>query len=127
MPSLQGKDLAIALAQETFNMQAEDVRVFDLKDTSSLTCFTVICSASSLPHLKAIVEQTEENLLKATPSTPSIYAEGNPQSRWMILDYIDVILHVLHTDTRPIYALEKFWIEEGGEEILWKEEKNSPS
>ncbi len=101
-------DLAKACAQAAYNIQAEDIKVLDLRGISSLTDFLVICSGTSMPHLKAIMRDIEIEIADKRKESPH-YSEGKADSRWVILDYIDVMVHVMHEEMRDLYNLEALW------------------
>jgi ribosome-associated protein len=104
----EGQELAVACARAADEMQAENIRVMDLRGLSSLTDFMIVCSGNSMPHLKAILREVDRRVLETTGAKPA-YAEGKADSRWVVLDYIDVMVHVLHTEMRELYALEDLW------------------
>jgi len=110
----EGIELAVACAQAAEEIQAEDIRVIDLTGISSLTDFMVICSGTSLPHLKAVMRDVEKEVIKKYATSP-VQAEGGSDSRWMVLDYIDVMVHVMHQEMRDLYGLEDLWAE--GKEV----------
>ena len=104
----QGKELALACAKAAGEIQAENIRVFDLRGLSTLTDFMVICSGSSMPHLRAILRDVRAHVEEWTGARP-VNAEGNVDSRWGVLDYIDVMVHVMHDEMRVFYDLESLW------------------
>lgn len=89
-------------------MQAEDIVVLDLRGISTLADFFVICTATSLPHMKAVNRdirlKTEEGIGEKPRSS-----EGDPGSMWLVIDYVDVVVHVFHEEKRDLYALEDLW------------------
>jgi len=93
------------IAEET---GGEDIVVLDLKGISSLADYFVLVSGTSVPHLKALARDvrhgTEERLGEEPRST-----EGEAASLWLVLDYVDVVVHLLHEETRGRYALEDLW------------------
>ena len=114
----EGKELAIACARAAEEIQAEDICVIDLTGISSLTDFMVICSGSSLPHLKAVMRDVDKEVREKYEVSPN-QSEGGSDSRWMVLDYIDVMVHVMHQEMRELYGLEDLWAE--GKEVEWQE------
>ncbi|MDP0490341.1 MAG: ribosome silencing factor [Verrucomicrobiota bacterium JB023] len=104
----KAKELAVACARAAEEIQAEDIRVLDLRGISTLTDFMVICSGSSMPHLKAILRDVEKGVFESTGQRPS-HAEGRAVTRWVVLDYFDVMVHILHDEMREHYALEELW------------------
>jgi len=80
----------------------------DLREISTFTDFFVICSGTSEPHLKAIASEIEDELKKTHGIKP--YAvDGYPLSQWIVLDYSNVVIHVLHEQKRDYYRLEDLW------------------
>ncbi len=114
---VKGLELAIACAKAAEDIQAEDIRVLDLQGISSLTDFMVICSGSSMPHLKAILREVSKGVEASTGDSPT-HTEGKAVTRWVVLDYFDVMVHILHQDMREIYALEELWGD--AEEVNWQ-------
>jgi len=82
--------------------------VLDLRGISTLTDFFVICSGTSEPHLKAIAGEIETKLREDYDTRPAA-VDGFPASQWIVLDYLQVIVHVLHRDKRDFYSLEDLW------------------
>ncbi|BDS08412.1 ribosomal silencing factor RsfS [Oceaniferula spumae] len=116
--AIAGKELAIACARAAEEIQAEDICVLDLTGVSTLTDFMVVCSGTSLPHLKAVMRDVEKDVIEKFATSPA-QAEGGSDSRWMVLDYIDVMVHVMHQELRDLYGLEDLWAE--GKEVEWQD------
>jgi ribosome-associated protein len=68
----------------------------------------VICSGTSEPHLKAIAGEIENRLRKEYATKPAAL-DGFPASQWIVLDYLQVVVHVFHRDKREFYCLEDLW------------------
>lgn len=100
--------LAKTCARHADEIQAEDIVVIDLRGLSSLADFFVICTATSLPHLKAVSRdvrhKTEEELGEVPRS-----ADGEASSMWLVIDYVNVVVHVFHEEKRDFYRLEELW------------------
>jgi ribosome-associated protein len=82
--------------------------VLDLRGISTFTDFFVICSGTSEPHLKAIAGEVETKL-KQDHSIRANAIDGFPASQWIVLDYLQVIVHVFHQAKRAFYSLEDLW------------------
>ena len=82
--------------------------ILDLQGISTFTDFFVICSGTSEPHLKAIAGEIETRL-KTDHDMRPISIDGFPASQWIVLDYMQVIVHVFHRDKREFYSLEDLW------------------
>ena len=116
---LTGSNLALACAKAADELKAEDVRIFDLRGISTLTDFMVVCSGNSLPHLKAIVREVEGSV-REKGSDPALHTEGKAASRWVVIDFIDVMVHVLDEEFREHYALESLWGD--AKEVAWNDQ-----
>jgi ribosome-associated protein len=82
--------------------------VLDLREISNFTDYFVICSASSEPQLKAIAGEIEA-ALKEAHGTRAVAVDGFPASQWIVLDYLQVVVHIFHRDKRAFYSLEDLW------------------
>lgn len=82
--------------------------MLDLREISSFTDFFVICSGTSEPHLKAIASEIEGRLKKDHGVRASA-VDGFPSSQWIVLDFMQVIAHVFHSEKRAFYSLEDLW------------------
>ena len=81
--------------------------MLDLRGISSFTDFFVICSGTSEPQLKAIANEIETHLREHYSLRP-VAVDGFPASQWMVLDYLQVVVHIFHRDKRAFYSLEGF-------------------
>jgi len=82
--------------------------VLDLRGISTFTDFFVICSGTSEPHLKAIAGEIEARL-REEDGIRAASVDGFPSSQWIVLDYLQVIVHVFHQEKRAFYSLEDLW------------------
>ena len=82
--------------------------VLDLRGISTFTDFFVVCSAASEPQLKAIAGEIEGQLKQNHRVRPTA-VDGFPTSQWIVLDYMQVIVHVFHAEKRDFYSLEDLW------------------
>ncbi len=86
-----------------------DIVILDLGGTgSSIADFFVICTGSSDTQMDAILESVEKEVQKATGETPW-HREGIQNKEWMLLDYVDVVVHIFRKDIRSFYSLETLW------------------
>jgi ribosome-associated protein len=79
-----------------------------LRAISTFTDFFVICSATSEPQLKAVANEIETQLREDHSIRP-VAIDGFPASQWIVLDYLQVVVHVFHRDKRAFYSLEDLW------------------
>ena len=104
-------DLAKACAQAADDAKATNIAIYDLRSTSSLTEYAVVCTATSVPHLRAVLRDVGKDVAEQYDLQP-IYAERTPQALWSVLDYIDVMVHIMADEVRSFYNLEELWHEE---------------
>ncbi|HEY6292696.1 MAG TPA: ribosome silencing factor [Terriglobia bacterium] len=87
--------------------KALDLTVLDLKGISSFTDFFVICAGTSTRHTQAICDAIIEEL-KKKGSKPA-HVEGYPQAEWILVDYLDFVVHIFLERAREFYDLERLW------------------
>ncbi len=105
---MDSKKLALLCRDYADHRKAEDVVVLDVHDLSSVTDYFVIASGTSEPHLRAVVEEITSRLRDEHDIRP-VRTDGSVQGAWIALDFFDVIVHVMRTDTRERYDLEGLW------------------
>ena len=105
---MDSKKLAQLCRDFAENKKAENIAVLDVRKLSSVTDFFVIVTGTSQPHLRAIVEEINSRLRDEHDVRPA-RTEGMVSGAWVVLDYFDVIVHVMHTETRARYDLEGLW------------------
>ncbi len=103
---MRSSTLARRIAALTLTKKAQDVVIMDLRRLTSMTDFFVVCSADSEIQAKAIADGVDEGL-EQQGARPWHREMGSTQ--WILLDYVDVVLHVFHKRTRTFYNLEKLW------------------
>lgn len=82
--------------------------MLDLRGISTFADFFVICSGTSEPHLKAIASSIREGLRDETGLSPAA-VDGYPTSQWVIIDYVQVLIHIFNVSKREYYDLETLW------------------
>ena len=105
---MDSKKLAMLCRDLADNKKAEDLLVMDVKNISSITDYFVIASGSSEPHLRATSEEITETLKDEHGIIPSAQ-DSNLQTGWVVIDFFDVIVHVMRSDVRKRYDLESLW------------------
>ena len=102
-------ELAMTAAQAAADKKAQDIVVIDVAEQLAVTDAFVIASASNERQVAAIVDAVEEALLNLPEKAKPVRREGERQGRWVLLDYIDVVVHIQHAEERVYYALERLW------------------
>jgi ribosome-associated protein len=105
---MDSKKLVLLCREFADNKKAEDIVILDVRDLSSVTDYFVIASGTSEPHLRAIVEEITSKLRDEHGIRP-VRTDGSTQGAWVALDFFDVIVHIMRTDTRERYDLEGLW------------------
>jgi ribosome-associated protein len=78
--------------------------------------FFIICEASSTTQVKAIADFVEEHVEAAVQESP-YHSEGHQTAHWVLIDYVNVVVHVMQPETRKFYKLEEMWNDAEGEEL----------
>jgi len=86
---------------------ATDIIAYDVSEQLVITDVFLLCSAANDRQVKAIVDEIEDKLRKA--GAKPVRREGEREGRWVLLDYLDVVIHVQHAEERVFYSLERLW------------------
>jgi ribosome-associated protein len=86
---------------------ASDIIAYDVSEQLVITDAFLLCSASNDRQVKSIVDEIEDKLRKV--GAKPVRREGEREGRWVLLDYLDVVIHVQHTEERVFYSLERLW------------------
>ena len=84
-----------------------DVKILKLKSLSAVCDYFVIVSGSASVHVRAIAEGIDDGMRQA--GYKPLFSEGARQGNWVLLDYVDIVVHIFYEPTRRFYALEKLW------------------
>ncbi|AUA13872.1 ribosome silencing factor [Streptomyces sp. SID8382] len=101
-------ELINAAAQAAADKLAHDIIAYDVSDVLSITDAFLLASAPNDRQVKSIVDGIEERLNKDLDAKP-VRREGDREARWVLLDYVDIVVHVQHSEERVFYALERLW------------------
>ena len=105
---LDSKKFACIVAQYLDDKLGKDITILNISNVSSLADYFVIATGDSTPHVKALME-TVKDKVKSTFSRLPLRQENDIKNRWNLIDYGDVVVHILHKEERETYAIEKFW------------------
>jgi ribosome-associated protein len=94
-------------AQICLDFKANDVVMLDLRGVSDMTDFFIVASGTSDTHVRSIGERLAEEMKKA--GSPAYHVEGLAQGRWVLLDFVDFVVHIFHPTLRNFYQLERLW------------------
>lgn len=105
---MDSKKLALLCRDLAENRKAEDVVVLEVREVSSVADYFVLASGTSEPHLRAIVEEIRDKLRDEHGIRPNA-VDGTLPTSWVVLDFFDVIVHIMRSDVRKHYDLESLW------------------
>ena len=105
---MDSRKLALLCRELADNKKAEEIVILDVRELSSVTDYFVIAAGTSEPHLRAIVDEITDKLREDHNVRPNA-VDGALQTAWVVLDFFDVIVHVMRRDVRERYDLETLW------------------
>ena len=101
-------DIAKEVRTLALDKKAENLLILDLRGLTSITDYFVICSGTSSRHTRTIAEEITKTMKKKI-KFPGVHTEGVQEGSWIVIDYIDIIVHIFDEETREKYQLEKLW------------------
>lgn len=107
MSRIEARQFAVEIARLANDMKAEEVVAFDLRSIQSITEFTVICTGSSDRQIRAIADRVIEYGRKVGEKPYGMC--GYENGAWVIVDYVDIVLHIFARPFRTFYDLELLW------------------
>jgi ribosome-associated protein len=107
--SERARELALSAAQAAADKKAHDIVIIDVADQLVITDAFVLASAPNERQVLAIVDAIEERLASLPEKAKPVRREGERSGRWVLLDYVDIVVHVQHTEEREFYALDRLW------------------
>ncbi|MFY0654171.1 MAG: ribosome silencing factor [Cyclobacteriaceae bacterium] len=107
--ALESDQLSEIVVKGMAEKKATDIRIMDLRKVNNAVAdFFVVCSANSDTQLDAIADSVEEEVFKASELNPW-KKEGKVNKEWVLLDYVDVVVHIFKRDRREFYSIEELW------------------
>ena len=104
---MKTNQLAQRAAELAWEKKGNDIVILDVKKLTDVTDYFVIISGESEPHVKALSDYLEEKLEQEENKV--WHREGYSNLNWVLLDYVDVVVHIFKDQTRQYYQLEKLW------------------
>ncbi len=108
MSEITSYKLACVIARILDEKIGKDITILNISNVSSFADYFVLCSADASTQVKALTESVRLRI-KELFSRQASRIENDSKNRWNLLDYNDVVVHILHKDEREMYAIEKFW------------------
>jgi ribosome-associated protein len=104
----ESRATAVAAAQAASAKQASDIVILDVRELIVITDYFVIASGSTERQVRTIVEEIEKTVRERLQTKP-VRREGEDGWQWVLLDYVDVVVHVFDDERREYYDLERLW------------------
>ncbi|TXJ04662.1 MAG: ribosome silencing factor [Aeromicrobium sp.] len=99
--------LARVAAAAANEKKADSIVAFDVSEHLFITDIFLVCSASNAPQMNAVKDEIERKMIEIGAKT--IRREGEREGRWVLMDYGDIVVHILHEEERAFYSLERLW------------------
>src|SRR6476620_1702881 len=100
-------ELAKKAAQLCLDYKANDVVLLDLRGVTDMTDFFIVASGTSDTHVRSVGENLAEDMKKL--GAAAYHVEGTAKGRWVLIDFVDFVVHVFHPTLRDFYQLERLW------------------
>lgn len=120
---MDSKKFAKKIGEIIFTKKGYDVTLIDLKKLASFADYFVICSADSDVQVKAIADEIDRKL--RDEGIKCWHREGYRALQWVLLDYVDVVVHIFKKEAREFYNLEKLWGDAPTEKLIDKADKKT--
>ena len=91
-----------------YDRKAENIVRLDLSEVSAVSDYFILCTATSEPHIRAVAERIQRGVLEKLKVKP-VHVDGSPESGWIIVDFGNVMIHVMTASSRELYQLEELW------------------
>ena len=104
---MDSKELAKEIAELILSKKGYDIKILELKGLTTIEDYFVLCTGDSTTQVKAIADNIDKEL--RDNGIKCYHKEGYDSLNWVLLDYVDVVVHVFKTEARGFYNLEKFW------------------
>lgn len=103
----EARSKALLAAEAASEKKAEDIVILEVSTLIGITDFFVIASGNNERQVSTIVDEVERRLREA--GHKPYRREGEREQRWVLLDYLDIVVHVFHKEEREFYELERLW------------------
>jgi len=104
---LESSQLANKITDLIFNKKGFDVKILDLRKLTTITDYFVVCSGDSDTQVKAIADEVDKEM--RDEGIRPWHTEGYQALNWILIDFVDVVVHIFKKETREFYNLEKLW------------------
>jgi ribosome-associated protein len=108
---MEGKENLLKAAEALYQKKAQDIVALDVSSLTVITDTMLIASGRNVLQVKTLADEVEDKM--AEVGVPLLRRDGQRDSRWIVLDYGTLLVHLFHTQEREFYRLEKLWEHDG--------------
>ena len=120
---IEAKDKALSIAQAAWDKHAQNPVLIEVKSSSDVTDYFLVCSANSDRGVKTIVDGIEQKLKELGEKVLGI--EGYSEGKWVLIDSADVVAHIFYEPLRDFYDIESLWIDAPRVELPFEEDQTN--
>jgi ribosome-associated protein len=117
------KEQVLSLCRQLYDKKAQDIIAIDVMDKTILAEWFVICSGRASTQVKALCDEIEEKSEEF--GLTILRREGYADARWIVLDFGNILLHIFHADERKYYNIERLWMDDLTDAILFSKEEDA--
>ena len=118
-------DLARAITGAALEKKATDIRIMDMRGLTTMTDYFVVVTISTDVHSRAVEGAISEQARESFNARPWHVEGGEGGRTWVLMDYVDVVVHLFEAETREFYSLERLWGDAPTEEVADREDHTS--
>jgi len=119
---MESKDLHTTISAIIDDAKGRDIQVINVRDISDVTDYIVIASGTSNRHVSSVADRVISTMREEYNIKP-LGSEGKQGGEWVLVDFGDVVVHIMHPDTREFYQLEKLWADVGDREAIEQQDQ----
>lgn len=117
------REQVLSICNLLYDKKAQDIIAIDVKDKTILAEWFVICSGRAAPQVKALCDEAEEKSKELGLNI--LRKEGYDHGRWIVVDFGNILLHIFHEEERKYYNLERLWMDDLKDAILFSKEEDA--
>jgi ribosome-associated protein len=119
---MESKNLHTTISAIIDDAKGRDIQVINVRDISDVTDYIVIASGTSNRHVSSVADRIISTMRDEHNIKP-LGSEGKQGGEWVLVDFGDVVVHIMHPDTREFYQLEKLWADVGDREPVEQQDQ----
>ena len=117
------REQVLSVCRLLYDKKGQDIIAIDVADKTILAEWFIICSGRAVLQVKALSDEIEQK--QSELGLPILRREGYPEGRWIVLDFGHILLHIFHTDERQYYNMERLWMDDFDNVILFSKQEDA--